>query len=65
MDMDDVEQGERYAKSPLTGNFYRVTAWVDRGDGKITAVTKEEVERTEVPDEWLEGIEQAVERGEV
>jgi len=47
----------RYAKSPLTGSWYRVSEWEDRGGGKILAKSKEEVSRDEVPQEWIERIE--------
>ena len=52
----EVEHGIRYAKSPMTGNYYRVTAWVDHGDGKIQAREKYEVDKSEVPQVWLEEI---------
>jgi len=55
--MSDWQRGERYAKSPLTDAYYRVTAWVDHGDGKIQAKEKEEVEREEVPDDWLDALD--------
>lgn len=54
---DDVQHGIRYAKSPMTGTYYRVTAWVDHGDGKIQAREKHEVDKDEVPQVWLEEIE--------
>lgn len=53
------ESGERYAKSPLTGNYYRVTKWKDLGGGKIQAQQKEQVDREDVPDEWLEVLDDA------
>ncbi|TKX57576.1 hypothetical protein EXE48_17925 [Halorubrum sp. ASP1] len=53
----EVEHGIRYAKSPTTGTYYRVTAWVDHGDGKIQAREKHEVDKSEVPEVWLEAIE--------
>jgi len=40
-DPSDVETGEKYLESPLTGNKYRVTKWVDQGDGKFIAIEKE------------------------
>jgi len=43
----------RYAKSPMTGDYYRVTEYEDLGDGKIQAREKEQVDREDVPDEWL------------
>jgi len=42
---EDIKTGERYAKSELTGQWYRVTAWVERGETKIVAVEKDEVEK--------------------
>jgi hypothetical protein len=39
----EVERGERYAKSLMTGNYYLVTAWVEKGGGKIQSREKEEV----------------------
>lgn len=53
----EVRTGERYAKSPMTGNYYRVTKWVDKGDGKIQARQKFEVDRKDVPNEWLEALD--------
>jgi len=37
----DIETGEKILESPLTGNTYRVTKWVDQGDGKFVAIEKE------------------------
>lgn len=54
---EQVETGERYAQSPITGDYYRVTQWVDHGDGKIQARQKEEVDRSDVPKQWLEALE--------
>lgn len=47
----------RYAKSPMTGNYYRVREWDDLGDGKIKAREKEKVDREDVPGEWLEVLD--------
>jgi len=55
--MPEVQTGERYAKSPLTGNYYRVTKWIDKGDGKIQSREKEQVDREDVPEKWLEVLE--------
>jgi hypothetical protein len=55
---DEVETGERYAKSPMTGTWYRVTKWIDHGDGKIQARAKTEVERSEVPDEVVAALDE-------
>jgi len=49
-----VHEGERYAKSPITGEWYRVTKWEDRGDGQIRALEKEPVDESEVPAEVRE-----------
>lgn len=42
----------RYARSPVTGRYYRVTEWVSFGDGSIQAREKEEVEADDVPERW-------------
>lgn len=44
---DEIETGERYMESPLTGDTYRVTKWVPKGDGKIVALEKELVKEGE------------------
>lgn len=41
----EIETGERISESPLTGETYRVTKWVDRGEGGIIALHKERVDR--------------------
>lgn len=51
----------RYAYSGLTDTWYRVTEWDDLGDGQIRAREKEQVDRDEVPQRWLDATE---ERGE-
>ena len=55
-DTGDIETGIRYAKSPMTGTYYRVTKWIDHGDGKIQAREKHEVDKDDVPQVWLEEI---------
>lgn len=57
MNRENVQRGERYAKSELTGNYYRVHAWVEHEGDKITALDKERVERNNVPKEWLEELD--------
>lgn len=52
----DEEADEIYAHSSTTGAYYRVTEWEDLGGGKIQARSKEQVEKEDVPDEWLEAI---------
>ena len=42
--VEDIETGEKIMQSPLTGNTYKVTKWVDKGDGKFVALEKELVE---------------------
>lgn len=39
-----VVKGDRVMESPATGEKYRVTKWVDLGDGKVTALEKEPIE---------------------
>lgn len=46
----------RYGKSPLTGNWYKITEWeeVEEPEGetqKIVAKQKEPVDESEVPEE--------------
>ena len=36
-----IESGTRVLQSPTTGIVYRVTKWIDKGDGKYVAVEKE------------------------
>jgi hypothetical protein len=63
---EEVQQGERVARSPISGCFYLVTKWIDHGDGNITALQKEEISDAEVvekvdgelPEAWREQIEQ-------
>lgn len=57
MSEKEIKTGERYAKSPLTGNWYLVTKWEERPDlekGRIVARQKEEVDESEVPEEYIE-----------
>jgi hypothetical protein len=73
---DTVESGERYAHSPVTDQWYRVTRWIDRGDGEILALDKEAVDEPPHHDEekvhcpecettvWKDDIEDAVEAAE-
>lgn len=43
-DEDEIETGERLAFSEMTETLYRLTKWVDLGDGKLVSIHKEEVE---------------------
>lgn len=56
--MSDIEEGERYAKSPLTGNWYCVTKWEmqNEDDGQIVAHEKTPVAEEDVPKEWVTAI---------
>jgi predicted RNA-binding Zn-ribbon protein involved in translation (DUF1610 family) len=38
---DQVEEGERIMESPITGETYRVTKWVEKNDGRAIALEKE------------------------
>jgi sugar lactone lactonase YvrE len=44
VDEERIEEGERFAQSPITGATYRVTRWVEVGDGRIVAIEKERIE---------------------
>lgn len=39
----DIQTGEKILESPITGNLYRVTKWVERGEGKFIALEKSTV----------------------
>lgn len=41
-------EGVRYGQSPITENWYKLTRWEDRGDGHLRAISKEEVNESEV-----------------
>ena len=50
------------AKSPITGEWYRVTEWETLEDGKVVAREKEPIDESEVPEpvrEQLEGEEES------
>ena len=52
----NIQTGENYVKSPLTGNYYKVNVWVDRGV-KDDKVLMEAVSRREITEkEYNEGI---------
>jgi hypothetical protein len=40
---EQIETGERIMESPTTDHRYRVTEWVDHGDGKFTALEKDRI----------------------
>lgn len=60
-----TQQDVRYARSPLTGTWFRVTEWEDLGDGtgKMVAKSKEQVPEDEVPDVWRGAAEWRVKEG--
>ena len=58
--LGEVEGGERYAVSPLTGTVYRVTRWISGPKAEqIRAVEKEELSEDEISElpadvrEWI------------
>lgn len=53
---DDIKTGERIMRSPIDGTWYRVTKWRDKGDGKVQAIAKEELDEDEIG-EAIEQIE--------
>lgn len=40
----EVKEGEKVVTCPVTGRRHRVTRWVDRGEGRITALESELVD---------------------
>jgi len=60
--MSENDQSEaqtpRYAKSPVTGTWYRVDAYEDLGDGKIVAESKTEVDVEDVPEDVRRATEE-------
>lgn len=48
----------RYGYSRMTDTWYRVYAWKNLGDGKIQAKSKEEVSRDDVPQRWLDAVDE-------
>lgn len=53
---DDNKQGERYAYSRTTDTWYRVTAWREVGIEKIQAISKEQIDREEVPQPIIDAM---------
>jgi len=45
---DCLQTGEIITQSELTDCWYRVTKWIDKGDGKILSLVKEEIDEDEV-----------------
>lgn len=60
----DNDSTDRYGYSQLTDTWYRVTDWDDLGDGKIQAKSKEEVDREDVPQEWVDATEKRLGRAD-
>jgi hypothetical protein len=42
--VDEIQTGEKIMESPITGDKYRVTMWVERGDDRCIALEKEEAD---------------------
>ena len=51
---------ERYAYSQLTDTWYLLHDWEDLGDGQIRAKSKEPVGREEVPQQWIDGVNERI-----
>lgn len=58
LEVPELDGGDRFAKSPATGTYYRVSEWEDLGDGYIRATSKTPVPREDVPEDWLEVLDQ-------
>jgi hypothetical protein len=43
-DAAGIQYGEKTMESPTTGEEYRVTKWIEAGDGQVIALQKEAVE---------------------
>lgn len=72
-DESDVVEGHRLSISPITGTVYLVTRWIEPDDdGRLIALSKAAVERTEggalrvegtvddLPDGWREEVDGSV-----
>lgn len=46
---DRTETGETYKQCPVTGQWHRVTEWIEKDGGRIVAVEKEPVDEADVP----------------
>jgi hypothetical protein len=42
--IDEIQTGERIMESPVTGEKFRVTMWVEKGSDRCIALEKEEVD---------------------
>lgn len=51
----EIETGERYAESELTGNTYLVTKWAEKGDGRMVSLRKAPVEGPAGPNSKSDG----------
>jgi len=49
---------ERYGYSRMTGTWYLLHDWEDKGDGKVVAKGKTEVDREDVPQKWLDATDE-------
>ena len=57
--VETIEIGVRYAYSAMSDTYYWVDEWEERGEGRIIAQSKTEVEADEVPDGWMELLTEA------
>jgi len=57
--MTTSEQQPRIAVSPITGAVYEVYEYEERGDGKLIAESKRELDRGEPPREALHAAARA------
>lgn len=48
----------RYAYSMMTDTWYRVSDYEDLGGDQILAKSKEEVDREDVPQAWIEAVDE-------
>jgi hypothetical protein len=53
-----AKNGDRFGYSQVSDTWYRIDEFDDHGDGKITAKSKTEIDRAEVPEACLEATEE-------
>jgi hypothetical protein len=62
---DSIEEGERFAVSPITQSVYRVSRWIEGSDPeKIRALDKQELSEQEIeqlPEEVRSWIQERIE----
>jgi len=59
-EQEESELDHRYAYSQLTDTWYRVDDWEVHNEekGQIVAKSKTEVKREDVPQHWIDGVEE-------